>query len=140
MGPRVRLPGWEARLADIVEAYRDLPYQLGHCDCFTMACAVFAALRGVDHWPRIAGRYSTQREAIAVIAEHGHTFEDAAVSFAAVERVPLSQAQRGDLVFYRDGSGVHLTVCLGHVVAAYGPSGLVFLPISTPRLGPALKV
>lgn len=136
----MRLAGWEARLAAVVEAYRELPYHLGQCDCFTLACAVFHALRGVDHWPNIAGRYSTEREAIALISEHGHTMEEAAASFSGSVVIPLAQAQRGDLVFYRDGLGVHLTVCLGHVVAAYGPAGLVFLPISTARLGPALKV
>lgn len=140
MGAGVRLPGWESRLADIIETYRDLPYQLGRCDCFTLSCAVFAALRGVDHWPRIAGRYSTWREAVELIAEHGSTFDAAAVSFADVQRIPIVSAQRGDLVFYRDAGGVHLTVCLGSVVAAYGPEGLVFLPISEPRLGPALRV
>ena len=142
MGANVtaRLPGWESRMAQIIDAYRDLPYQLGRCDCFSLACAVFHALRGVDHWPTFAGRYSTLREAIALIAAHGHTFEDAMVCFGGLERAPVLQAQRGDLVLYRDDNGMHLTVCVGAMVAAYGPSGLVFLPLSDPGLRTALKV
>lgn len=141
MGSHVsRLEGWEERLAAVIEEYRSRPYELGRSDCLSLACAAYAALRGVDYWPRFAGTYSTQREAVARIREIGRNLDDAVIRTAQLDRIPISHASRGDLVLYRDGAGAHLTVCIGASVAAFGPEGLVFLPTDHPGLGPALKV
>lgn len=130
----MRLDGWEKRLADIVEAARAHPYQLGQHDCFRLACAVVEALTGVDHWPAWEGKYTTKREALALIAQYGSTFTDAATKLFDVEPIAMNFAHRGDIAEIVDPSGEkHLGVVIGAHVVALGEKGVAFLPRSACR-------
>jgi len=128
--PADRLEGWEDRLAAVVEAARTRPYQLGEHDCFRFACAVIEALTGVNRWGEFAGRYTTRRECLALLATHGHNFTEAGTWFFGGEPVGWRLARRGDVLEYRDAVGeAHLVVCLGERAAGLMEAGLVFVPI-----------
>lgn len=109
-----RLPGWEARLnAVLADAYAK-PYELGRHDCFRLACSVIQALIGVDRWPEFAGRYTTQRQCLALLARHGASFTEAGAWFFGAPPVTWRLARRGDLCEWRDAQGgAHLVVCRG---------------------------
>jgi hypothetical protein len=124
----VRRPGWEERLAALIETARHEPYQLGVHDCFRLACRVVEALTGVDRWPQFAG-YTTKREALELLAQHGTSFEAAFDWFFGCTHLHRFMARRGDIVALHDGHEKHLGVCLGHRVAALQPEGLLFLPL-----------
>lgn len=124
-----RLEGWEARLLAVVEAARARPYVLGEHDCFRFACAAVEALTGVDRWPQWQGRYATKREALALLARHGASFEAAFDWFFGTARVDPRLARRGDVLAIEDEAGEkHLAVCLGVEAAGLTDSGLVFVP------------
>lgn len=123
----MRLEGWEGRLQALVEDARGAPYELGTHDCFRMACRVVEALTGVDRWAEFPG-YRTRREALALIARHGHNFEEAFDWFFGQLRQDTRRARRGDLVAIQTPDGEkHLGVCLGTRTAFLSASGLVFL-------------
>lgn len=125
----MRLEGWEARLAGVLEATRGRPYRLGESDCFRLACEVQAALTGVDRLPEFSGRYRTKGQAKRLIARYGASFDAAFSWFFGVAPVAVPQARRGDVVKFVDDAGeAHLGVCVGAEVAVYGPAGLVFVP------------
>ena len=126
----MRIEGWESRLHAVIEAARDVPYQLGVHDCFRLACAAVNALTGVDRWPSFAGQYSTRNEAVRHIARVGSSFEAAAsVCFASPALDDMRLARRGDLCAYRDEAGEkHLGVCMGAQVAVLGVAGLAWVP------------
>lgn len=124
-----RLEGWESRLAAVIETARHRPYVLGEHDCFRVACAAVEALTGVDHWPTFAGRYATKREALALLAQHGSTFEAAGDGFFGVPHAPVEYAMRGDIVALRTADGEkHLAVWTGSALACMAEEGLLFLP------------
>lgn len=124
-----RLPGWEARFNAVMEAARNQPYVLGQHDCFRLACRVVEALMGVDRWPAFAG-YSTRREALARLAQHGSSFEAAGDwFFGAGNRITPARALRGDIAALLHGGEKHLGVCLSANLALLAPDGLVFLPL-----------
>jgi hypothetical protein len=130
----VRIEGWESRLDAILEAQRQVPYQLGREDCFRLACRAVEAVTGVDRWPEFAGRYRTKREALAEIARFGSSFDRAMDWFFGAMSISVLQARRGDIVSLRDpGGDLHLGVCVGARAACYGPSGLTFVPLSACR-------
>lgn len=109
-----RLPGWENRLAALIEGLEGRPYQLGEHDCFRLACAVIQALVGVDRWALFAGRYSTRRECLVLLGQWGSSFTAAGDRFFGSPAVPWKLARRGDLLEWRDSSGqAHLVVCNG---------------------------
>jgi len=47
------------------------PFVWGRSDCCTCACDAFAARHGIDPMAPLRGRYSTAREALALIADWG---------------------------------------------------------------------
>lgn len=133
-----RKQGWELRLARVIEDARAQPYVLGEHDCFRLACAAVAALTGIDHWPRWAGRYTTRRRALACISAYVADLNPATTAEAfdwAFSRLfggmlmPIAQARRGDICKYMDLEP-HLGVCVGAEVAVLGEHGLAFVPLA----------
>lgn len=130
----MRVAGWESRLSALIEAARHRPYELGVHDCFRMACAAVEALTGVDRWPEFEGRYHTERGALALLARHGSTFEDAGDWFFGVPRVDWANGRRGDIACLQDSTGrKHLGVICGSTIAALREDGMTFHPLSTAR-------
>jgi len=127
----MRLEGWEARLAAVLEAARGRRYVLGEHDCFRLACQVVEALTGVDRWPEFGGWYRTKREALALIALHGSSFESAFSWFFGGPSVAVGLARAGDIAKFVDAAGeAHLGVVIDASVAVLGPEGLAFVPRS----------
>lgn len=125
----MRLDGWESRLALLIEDARERPYLLGQHDCFRLACRVIEALTGVDRWPEFSG-YATRREALALLARHGSSFEESFDWFTGGARIDVRQAQRGDLVAIQTVDGdKHLGVVLGAEAAFLAPEGLRWIPV-----------
>jgi hypothetical protein len=127
----MRLEGWEARLAAVLEATRARPYRLGESDCFRLACEAVEALTGRTRWGQFSGLYRTKGQAKRLIAKFGTSFDAAFSWFFEGDPAPVAQARRGDVVKFVDDAGeAHLGVCVGAEVAVYGPAGLVFVPRS----------
>lgn len=130
--PVSRLEGWEGRLLAVIEAARHQRYELGQHDCFRVACAAIEALTGVDRWPEWAGRYSTRREALHLIAQYGHSFEHAFSWFFGTEPAGPKLARRGDICALATPDGEkHLGVCMGVDTAFLAEPGLLFVPTSS---------
>lgn len=123
-----RLEGWESRLVAVLEAADEQPYRLGTHDCLRMSCRAVEALTGVDLWSQFCG-YTTQREALQVIAHHGKTLRDAVSKVLDVEVRPTLQARRGDIVLFHDGRQHHLGVCAGALVATLMDDGVLYIPL-----------
>lgn len=145
-----RREGWDVRMADVLEAARRRPYELGHHDCLRVALLNVEALTGVALWPRFEGRYASRRQAKLLIArvsgwpalagrpigkraareliERTGSYFNAAFSFLfETNPVPVVRARRGDVVKYTDAED-HLGVCTGAHVAVLRDDGLAFVP------------
>lgn len=125
----MRIDGWEARLAGVIEWARDRPYVLGEHDCFRVACAAVQALTGRDLWAEHGGTYRTRREALARLAELGGTFEEAFTRLFGCDPKPAAQARRGDIVQFHDGVESHLGVCVGDSAAVLREGGMGFVQL-----------
>lgn len=127
-----RVEGWERRLDAVMQATQNEPYVLGQHDCFRVACQAVEALTGADLWSEWAGKYSTQREALRLIAEYGGgTFNDAASRLFRTEPERPLYARRGDILKYAENGTPHLGVCRGRNVAVLGEKGLLSVPLSS---------
>ena len=60
-----------ARLPEILERYRNAPFEWGECDCCLFAADVVRDLTGVDYAAEFRGRYSTKIGAARLIKPHG---------------------------------------------------------------------
>jgi hypothetical protein len=124
-----RLPGWERRVADVLEAARRRPYALGTHDCFRLACESVRALTGDDKLARFDEAYRTRREALRLIARYGSTVDAACAAFFGAATQPVKRARRGDICKYEDVEP-HLGVCVGAEVAVLADTGLRYVPLS----------
>lgn len=130
----MRVPGWESRLAEVIEASRHRPFDLGAHDCFTFSCAVIETLTGVNHWQRFAG-YSTKREVRSLLVRHGSTFEAAFDRVFATAHGDRRLVRRGDIVMVEEAANgeKHLGVCAGTYIAVLGDRGLRCEALSVAR-------
>jgi hypothetical protein len=129
-----RIPGWERRLAEAVEAARDRPFRWGYHDCATWAFDLRRQIAGGDDVAaRWRGRYTTARGAERVMRRLGYaSLEEAGRDLLGEPLPSVNLAQRGDLVLADTGLG--FGVCLGARAAGIAPSGLVLVPMSNCKL------
>lgn len=132
-----RFADWPEKLAEFIEARRNMPFTFGTNDCCTFAAAAVKALTGVDYRHQLIetfGAYGTLAEA-ARRKEQTGGLEALATSILR-DPIPVAFAGRGDIVLADAPDAVgdvdlrHLGVCLGTHVAAPGLKGLVFVPMS----------
>jgi hypothetical protein len=140
----MRLPGWELRLAELVDRFDRSTYSLGSNDCFRLACETVAALTGRDVWPQFEGKYATRADAIRLIRSVASDGEGADLKRAVeivfgVEPVSILAAGRGDLYLFVQ-SLPHLGVGLGAQVGVMLPAGLGLVRIDDKRLQAAWRV
>ncbi len=126
-----RLPGWELRLAEAIEAARDRPFRWGRHDCAIWAFDLRRDITGsYDVAALWRGRYTTGRGAVRVMRRLGWPSLGAAGRDLLGEPLPsLNLAQRGDLVLANTGLG--FGVCVGARAAGIAPEGLVLVPLAT---------
>lgn len=135
-----RRPGWEQRLAAVIDAYRARPYRLGVSDCIRLACDAVEALTGESHWHLLQGRYDSRESAIRLVHQWGRSWSQAFSALWGVEPVTPLHARRGDVLTFDDGRDKHLGVCAGAAVAIYGPEGVGFVPLTDARLLEAWRI
>src|SRR5690349_5769964 len=129
MSNPTRFSDWTDRLSTYVDRCRDERFKWGKHDCLLFAAGAVKALTGEcvgDEWE---GRYSTKREAAALIRELGFKSYRQAVTAKLGKSFHPALAQRGDIVMR--GRSV-LGVCLGKysyfVGRERGHEGLVAWP------------
>jgi hypothetical protein len=123
-----RIDGWEARLAEEIEAARGKPFVWGHHDCATWAFDVRRALTRQDAAAAWRGRYSSARGAVRTLrlVLGAATHADAATAILGPPLDRVLTVQRGDIVLAGDVFGV----CAGAVCAFLAPDGLTFRPVT----------
>jgi len=120
-----RLPDWRSRLYQLIAEYESVPFEFGSNDCALWAGRVVKAVTGDDVCAEYIGRYKT--------AIGGYRAFKKATGFAshieyvesALEQVPSSFAQAGDLGFVETDQGRAIVVLLGSFAAGIGQAGIV---------------
>ena len=126
-----RLPDWQRRLIDVVEASADTPFRWGTHDCILFGGRCVAAVTGEDPVADVIGTYAAPEEAAALLRERGYTGLEDMLTFH-FERVPPAMARRGDLGIAIPAAGGGLAVCLGDRFAGPAePRGLMRLPAAS---------
>lgn len=101
-----RLPDWRERLQRITESAAQLSFEWGKFDCalHVANCIRAMTVGEVDVAAEFRGKYSDEAGAEAI---YGSDFQGFIVSMAAqfgMTEVPVTFAQRGDLVFLDNGT------------------------------------
>lgn len=131
-----RLPDWPERLAALVEARRHAPFAWGRQDCVAFAADAAIAVTGRDPLAAWRGRYGSEAEADAILADHGgdlYRFMVLLMEAFGAPACPPRLAQRGDLALVQLGNLLAVGVVTGGAIAAPGQDGLAFAPPAAAR-------
>lgn len=115
-----RFENWPEILADKIEQARDTPFSWGTHDCALFCADIILAMSGSDLAHDLRGRYKTESGALKRIRKLGFKNLEELVN-ERLEPVPITCAQRGDLVLHHNGA---LGICDGFVSWFVTPEGL----------------
>ncbi|MDQ1081454.1 DUF6950 family protein [Pseudoroseomonas cervicalis] len=134
MPTRPRVQDWPERLAELIEARREMPFTWGLHDCCTFAADAAVALTGSDPMAQFRGRYSDEEGAAAMVGQGGLE-EKVAAELAAwgAREIRPAFAQRGDWALVMVGNDLMSGVVIGAEVAVPGPDGLRFVSLQAAR-------
>jgi hypothetical protein len=121
MGPRLK--NWERRLDEAIQATG--PFTWGSADCCMFAARVVHAITGHSYAAQF--RYQDAFGAGRILRRYGGV-EGIATRFLGPAK-EAGMASRGDVVLVRAPKAM-LAICAGHVIAAQGNDGVLFLPLS----------
>ena len=118
-----RIVGWEDRLADLANAWRDRPYAYGRSDCGRFAQGAVAAITGVTlpegiDWP------TGWLGAAKFMISNGWDNIEAPMN-ELLPPVAAAASRIGDVVSYEAIGELHLAVRVGNTALTPGPVGLV---------------
>lgn len=120
-----RIPGWDIRLAEVVESLGAAPFSWGEADCLTMVADVDRAMTGYDPMAGLRGKYRSAGGAVRLMRKLGYASIDAALGERYPETGP-AMARRGDCGIVAANEGTFLfgaVVVLGDVVMARASQG-----------------
>lgn len=127
----MRRENWEQHLDALMKDWQSRPFVWGQADCAQFALAVLRAVSGRD-WAQISVQpYKTARGARALLQRLEAGDMPALADKMLGPRMPISYAQRGDIVSAACRFGPALGVCLGAHIALPGEDGLVYRPLSS---------
>jgi hypothetical protein len=116
-----------AALPDILEAYRNEPFEWGKCDCCLFSANVVRDLTGKDFARGLRSKYRSKTGALKLIAEYGSLEKLLDETLGAAH--PAMLARRGDFVL-ADVPEPALGVCDGARAIFKGEdSRLVAVPL-----------
>ncbi len=127
----MRREDWAERLAEVVEARRDTPFEWGAHDCALFAADCVLAMTGTDYAQSLRGTYRDARGAMRVL--DGKSLD--ALLDGIFPRIDPGYMQRGDVCAVPRSPNMQahdlelaLGVCLGAQVVLPGDAGLHFIP------------
>lgn len=130
-----RCNNWPAALALFVSEKQPLPFDWAINNCCFFAFDWVAMLTGSDPVAAYRERATDALSVARLVDEVGgvEVFVEAEASAREWEEVPVSYAQRGDLVLFDTETGPALGVCLGAESAFAGPDQMIRNPTSACR-------
>ena len=140
----VRVEGWEDRLYDTIESWRDkvFDYAAG-ANCFFFAMDCVKAVTETDPYEDERGLITEEEDVKARLSAWG--FDDIEGAIASIfQPIPPSLAWRGDLGIvdeeFTRGEGVGLAVFNGSEAGAIAMGPRLLVPVSVRHISRAYKV
>jgi hypothetical protein len=131
-----RLSDWPERLYEFIEQRRHVQFTWGSNDCCTFAADAVLACTSVDPIADLIaennGPWTSQLQAQRLLVQHGGMKAIVTARFGTP--VPVSMAQRGDVLMINSADNPALVICVGTQYVGPGPDGLVCGDVSSADL------
>jgi hypothetical protein len=116
----MRIDGWDAALAALLDYWAARPFAYGEADCARFVAEAVAAQTGQDFYAPFLGKYKSKSGSVKALRTIGAGDLAATITAALGEPVHPAFAGRGDVVMMDGNAGL----CMGAVAWFVGEAGL----------------
>lgn len=134
-----RIKDWDRRLAAVTTRHIKTPSQWGESDCILKVADAVEAVTGNDLARTMRGKYHTELGAAKLLKKRKCDNVEQLLD-KYFEPVGRLMAQRGDVVAVDQGDAIAAGYVTEYGVAVASPSGLAFIPQTSPSIRKAYKV
>lgn len=117
-----RAEHWRPAFFAAITAHRPFPFAWGEHDCALLTADCIVAVTGLDLAAPFRGRYATEEQSRAVLAEVGYE-NTAAILAAHFNEIHPSRAIVGDAAVIRTPHGPAVAPVVGSELVVFSPDG-----------------
>ncbi|MCF6267638.1 MAG: hypothetical protein L3J57_13995 [Desulfuromusa sp.] len=126
-----RLPDWQSRLYNEIQARMNVPFQWGENDCLMFVSDMVLAVTGIDYAADYRDLYTDEDAANNIMLQLTPEGTVTGIIDLFFDRIPVLQASRGDLVARPSHPSPAAGICAGGGCYFVGPDGLFKWPLQS---------
>jgi hypothetical protein len=120
----LRRDDWLMAYHEAMRKHSATPFTWGEHDCAILAADVIEAVTGRDLAEAFRGKYDSAESAKAIMRQHKIRSPISIVA-KAFKKIPIAQAQVGDIAVIKTADGPALAPVIGSELAVFRPGGLL---------------
>ena len=125
----MRQEGWENKLEELVQTKRHQPFDWGTNNCVGFVAEAQIAMTGETDFPEALTDIGSKYNAYRLIRKRVKNITDGANKY--FQSIPITMAQRGDIVEIETCEGPAVGICLGSNAVFIGKDGLEYFPMTS---------
>lgn len=125
----MRIEGWEQKLDAIIESKRNQPFDWADNNCMGFVAEAQKTITGETSFPEVLENIGSKRNALKLILENGPSLTDWVDKH--LEQIPITMAQRGDIVDVETCEGPAMGLCIGPKAVFIGKNGIEYVPLTS---------
>jgi len=124
----MRIEGWEQNLNTIIESKRNQPFDWGTNNCVGFVAEVQKGITGRTDFPEALEDVGSRLNAYRLVRKRVKNITQGADQY--FESIPITMAQRGDIVELETCDGPAVGICVGSQAVFIGENGIEYLPLT----------
>jgi hypothetical protein len=125
----MRQEGWENRLEELVQSKRNQPFDWAENNCVGLVAEAQLTITGKTDFPEVLENIGNKHNAHRLILKHGKNITEGANKYFTA--IPITMAQRGDIVELETCEGPAVGLCIGAKAVFIGKDGLEYIPLTS---------
>ncbi len=125
----MRQEGWENRLEELVQSKRNLPFDWAENNCMQLVTEAQQTLTGQTDFPEALQNVGTKHSAYKLVLKRAKNLTE--LMDKHFKRVPITMAQRGDIVDIETCEGPAMGICMGGHAVFVGEKGIEHIPLTS---------
>lgn len=124
----MRIEGWEKKLDAIVESKRNQPFDWASNNCMGLVAEVQQEITGKTDFPEVLENIDNKFNAQRLILKRAKNLTE--LMDKNFSKIPITLAQRGDIVEVETCEGPAMGVCIGAKAVFIGKDGIEYIPLT----------
>lgn len=124
----MRIEGWENRLEELVQSKRNQPFNWANNNCMGFVAEAQKTITGETDFPEVLENLKNKNNALKLVLKNGSLTDWVNKH---LEQIPITMAQRGDIVDVETCEGPAMGLCIGSRAVFIGKDGLEYVSLTS---------